>query len=246
MKQTTKKVLLWLYPIDTSAERVVSVDELRFVLPELKDSGFRSLLNLLKKQHLISQENEVAQSAYRLTSYGKTSLEAEFPLFSDLMRDWSGEWNMIVFLNAPKSDKQFRYLRKFLIDNRCGQLSRGVYLYPGTMPTELHKLLSGMYVNSVLVTGLKSWLFGDERSVIIETFSLLDLHSGYSGISKEVYQLLKQKNIQKGFDGGDKQDICLVFDRLVILLNDDLGLFQHYYPDTKSGKELLLQLQSVI
>jgi DNA-binding transcriptional regulator PaaX len=246
MKQTTKKILLWLYPTDVSTERVVNVDELRLILPELKDSGFRSLLNLLKKQHLISQENEAAQSVYRLTSYGKTSLEAEFPLFSNLMSDWSGEWSMIVFLNAPKSDKQFRYLRKFLIDNRCGQLSRGVYLYPGTIPTELHKLLLSMYVNAVLVTGVKGWLFGDERSVIIETFNLSDLKSGYSGISKEVYSLLKQKNIQKGFDGGDKQDICLVFDRLAILLNEDLGLFQHYYPDVRSGRELLSQLQNTI
>jgi hypothetical protein len=103
-----------------------------------------------------------------------------------------------------------------------------------------------MYVNAVLVTGVKGWLFGDERSVIIETFNLSDLKSGYSGIGKEVYSLLKQKNIQKGFDGGDKQDICLVFDRLAILLNEDLGLFQHYYPDVRSGRELLSQLQNTI
>ncbi|NCO12623.1 hypothetical protein GW926_03765 [Candidatus Pacearchaeota archaeon] len=246
MKQTTKKILLWLYPTEKGSQRVVNVDELRLILPELKNSGFRSLLNLLKKQHLISQEKSESEKEFRLTSYGKTSLEAEFPLFSTSMSDWKGEWSMIVFLNAPKSDKQFRFLRKYLVDNHCGQLSRGVYLYPGSLPVELHKLLLSMYVNSVLVTGVKGWLFGDERSIIIETFSLADIKSGLSGISKEIYLLLKQKNNQKRSDEGDKQDICLVFDRLAILLSEDLGLFQHYYPDVRSGKELLSQLQGII
>lgn len=244
MKQTTKKILLWLYTKETDVGRVVSVDQLRLILPDLKKSGFRSLLNLLKKQHLISQESSTTKTGYRLTSYGRTSLEAEFPVFSNQMNDWSGEWSMIVFLNAPKSDMQFRYLRKFLLDNRCGQLSRGVYLYPGSLPSEMNKLLLNMYVNSVLVTGVKDWLFGDERSMVIETFNLSDLKSGYSGISKEIYALLKLRNDKKRSDGGDKRAICLVFDRLASLINEDLGLFQHYYPDVRSGDELLTQLQN--
>jgi DNA-binding transcriptional regulator PaaX len=245
MKQTTKKILLWLHSAEESNERVASVEELRLLLPELKNSGFRSLLNLLKKQQLISQEDTTFKGGYRLTSYGKSSLEAEFPVFSNLMSQWSGGWTTIVFLNAPKSDKQFRYLRKFLINNHCGQLSRGVYLYPGQLATEIEKLLLRMYVGSVLVTGIGGWLFGDERSVVVETFNLSDIKNGYSGISKETYQLLKQKNKQKGSDGRDKQEIYLVFDRLVSLLSTDLGLFQHYFPDDKSGVQLLAELQSL-
>lgn len=245
MKHTTKKVLLWLYQIDKEVERVVSVDELRLLLPELKNSGFRSLLNLLKNQSLISREEKDNQVVYRLTSYGESLLKAQFPLFSNLMSDWSGDWSMIVFLTAPKSDKQFRYLRKFLIDEHCGQLARGVYLYPGELPSSISNLLLKLYVGSALVTGMAEWSFGDERSLITSVFGLSDLKSGYSGISKEVYQLLKQKNKVKGLEGRDNMAVCLAFDRLLNLLSFDLGLLRHYYPESKSGDELLSELQEL-
>jgi DNA-binding transcriptional regulator PaaX len=246
MKHTTKKVLLWLYQIDKEAHRVASVDDLRLLLPELKNSGFRSLLNLLKKQSLISREEKGKQTIYRLTSYGESLLEADFPLFSNLMSDWSGQWTMIVFRAAPKSDKQFRYLRKFLIDEHCGQLARGVYLYPGELPSSVSSLLLKLYVGAVLVTGISEWSFGDERSLVSNIFGLNDLKSGYSGISKEIYQLLKQKNKLKGLRGGDNSSVCLAFDRLLSLLSTDLGLLHHYHPESKSGGDLLLQLQELL
>lgn len=246
MKQTTKKVLLWLYQIDKEVERVSSVDDLRLLLPELKNSGFRSLLNLLKKQSLISREEKGNKTIYRLTTYGESLLEADFPLFSNLTSDWSGQWTMIVFQAAPKSDKQFRYLRKFLIDEHCGQLARGVYLYPGDLPASISSLLLKLYVGSVLVTGISEWSFGDERSLISNIFGLSDLKSGYSGISKEIYQLLSQKNKLKGSESRDNSAVCLAFDRLISLLSTDLGLLHHYYPESKSGGSLLSQLQELL
>lgn len=246
MKHTTRKVLLWLYGQGAGSERVVSGDELRLLLPELKNSGFRSLLNLLKKKSLISQEKREAQTTYRLTSYGASLLEADFPLFSSLMSTWSGKWTMILFLGAPKSDRQFRYLRKFLIDEHCGQLSRGVYLYPGTPPEVISKLLLRLYVGSVLVAGISNWSFGDERSLISSIFGLNDLKNSYSGISKEVHQLLKQKNKTKGLKDRDNVAVCLAFDRLMSLLDFDLGLLHYYYPESKSGDKLLSQLQELL
>lgn len=246
MKNTTKKILLWLYPQQNEEERVVAVDELRLILPELKNSGFRSLLNLLKKQQLILGEEIERETKYRLTSYGKSSLQAQFPFFSSSMSQWSGQWTMIVFLSAPKSDKQFRYLRKFLVDKHCGQLSRGVYLYPGNLTSEINDLLMKLYIGSVLVTGIDGWVFGDERAVIIDTFQLKDLKSGYSGIGKEIYQLLKKKNAKKSSEGRDKGEISLVFDRLVSLLDIDLGLLQYYYPEVRSGEEQLFRLRELI
>ena len=246
MKNTTKKILLWLYPSSVDEERIVDVEELRLILPELKNSGFRSLLNLLKKQQLVLGEETSGQTRYRLTSYGMSSLEAHFPSFSQSMSHWSGQWSMIVFLNAPKSDKQFRYLRKFLVDKHCGQLSRGVYLYPGALTTEINDLLMKLYIGSVLVTGVEGWVFGDERSIIVDTFQLKDLKSGYSGIGKEIYQLLKKKNTKKSFEGRDKDEISLVFDRLVSFLDFDLGLLQYYYPEVRSGGEQLFRLRELI
>lgn len=243
MKHTTKKILLWLYQTDKETKSLVQARQLRLLLPELKDSGFRSLINLLKKQHLISQEEEKGLPAYRLTSYGESLLEAQFPIFSDSMNDWAGEWTIVVFLSAPKSDKQFRYLRRYLVNENCGQLSRGVYLFPGKLPENINKLLFKLYVGSVLVTGMSKWVFGDERSLINNLFGLSDLKTTYSGISKEIDQLLKQKNRAKGFESGDISTVCLVFDRLINSLKFDLGLVHYYYSESKSGRELLKQLQ---
>jgi DNA-binding transcriptional regulator PaaX len=245
MKQTTKKILLWLYETAEVEDRQVAVDDLRLILPEITNSGFRSLLNLLKKQQLISQEEKEDKNQLRLTSYGRGSLEAEFPVFSPVMNDWSGQWSLVLFSNAPKSDKQFRYLRKFLVDRQCGQLARGVYVYPGVLPSDVKTLLLKLYIGSVTVVSIDQWLFGDEQSIISGIYSLSDLKNSYSGISTEIHQLLKQKSTKKSIEDRDKQAVCLVFDRLVNSLHSDLGLLPHYYPDSKSGDQLLSQLQTL-
>lgn len=243
MKQTTKKLLLWLYQTDNSQIRSVSVGELRLILPELKQSGYRSLLNLLKSQRYLMLDNE--SQLVCLTTYGRDALEAQFPVLK-VSADWKVTgWQLITFIEAPSSDKQFRYLRQYLLANRCGQLTRGLYLYPGQLPAEVLTTLQRLYVGKVLVTGLSDWNFGDERLVIGEVFGLPDLKSGYSGISKEIYLLLKQVNQQKSIEDKEKTMIAMVFDRLIEFLATDLGLLQSYYPGYKSGPELLTQLQDL-
>lgn len=241
MKATTKKLLLWLYQPDQTTNRQIDVSKLRLILPELKKSGFRSLLNLLKSQQLVVIEEGVV-----LTSYGRSSLEAQFPALKTLSRSSGIEWKVITFIEAPSSDKQFRYLRQFLLHNGCGQLTRGSYLYPGSLPVEIINTLHKLYVGKALVTGLDGWIFGDERLVVGRIFGLPDLKSGYSGISKEIQSLLRKINTQKSIEDKDKTAISLVFDRLIELLSVDLGLLQFYSPDVKSGSDLLAQLQSLI
>lgn len=243
MKQTTKKLLLWLYQTDISLTRSVSVQELRLILPELKKSGYRSLLNLLKSQQYLSFDQE--SQLVTLTSHGRNALEAQFPVLETKTETWKGEWQLITFIEAPSSDKQFRYLRQYLLANRCGQLTRGSYLFPGQLPAEVMTTLQRLYVGKVLVTGLASWIFGDELLVIGTAFGLNDLKSGYSGISKEIHLLLKQRNQQKSIEDKDKMMIAMVFNRLIEFLATDLGLLQYYYPGYKSGPELLAQLQDL-
>lgn len=243
MKQNTKKLLLWLYPVAISQARMVLVSELRIILPELKQSGFRSLLNLLKNQQYLSLDQE--SQLVSLTSHGKNALEAQFPVLTDFTERWKGEWQLVTFIEAPRSDQQFRYLRQYLLTNRCGQLARGAYLFPGQLPTAVTAVLQRLYVGKVLVTGLGSWIFGDQALVIGTAFGLTDLKSGYSGISKEIDQLLKQQHQQKSIEDKHKMMITMVFNRLIELLATDLGLLQWYFPGYRSGPELLAQLQNL-
>lgn len=246
MKSNTQKLLLWLYGPASEAVRVVGVSQLRLILPDLKPSGFRSLLNHLERQSLIFRDASGGQNQYGLTSHGMTALEAQFPVLN-----WSddrrlGTWSLITFIEAPASDKQFRYLRQFLLDQGCGQLSRGNYLFPGQLSVPMTATLNQLYIGKVLVTGIERWIFGDERLVVNRVFNLADLRNGYSGISKEVDQLLSSLNRQKSIEDKDKLAICMVFDRLADLLRHDLGLLQRYFPDVKSGSELLFRLQRSI
>lgn len=254
MKTTTKKLLLWLYSLDSMENRMVSSVKLRLILPELKKSGYRSLLNLLKNQHYIFTESsqasfDVAEDLgimIGLTSHGRNALEAQFPVLKTIVTPFVGDWSLITFIEAPSSDKQFRYLRQFLLNSHCGQLARGAYLYPGALPVEVMNTLNKLYVGKVVVTGLKSWNFGDERSTIDAVFHLSDLKSGYSGISKEVHSMLRKSNGQKSIENRDKTSIHMVFDRLVELLSQDLGLLLYYSPDVRSGLDLLSQIQDLL
>lgn len=253
MKTTTKKILLWLYSADPAENRLVEIDNLRLILPELKKSGYRSLLNLLKNQQYIFIESGSSDlelpsrqsNLVGLTSHGREALKAQFPVLKTLNEPFDGVWTLITFLEAPSNDKQFRYLRQHLINFHCGQLARGAYLYPGSLPNEVVNTLNKLYVGKVLVTGLKSWNFGDERSIVGDVFHLSDLKSGYSGISKEIYLMLRKSDKQKSIENRDKSDIHLVFDRLMEFLANDLGLLQYYSPDSKSGLDLLFQLQDL-
>lgn len=241
MKRSTKKLLLWLYSPEIGSTRSMPVSNLSLILPDLKKSGFRSLLNLLRSQQYLNVETEVS-----LTAHGRSALEAEFPALKYLTQPIIKNWQMVTFIEAPSNDRQFRYLRQYLLNHRFGQLSRGTYLFPFKLQSEVMSVFTKLYVGKVVVTGISNWSFGDERLVAGSVFGLKDLMSGYSGISKEIHLLLKKINSQKSIEDKDKTTISLVFDRLADLLVDDLGLLQFYYPDSKSGLDLLFQLQDLI
>lgn len=218
---------------------MASLAQLRILVPEVKASGFRSLINLLRSRQYINLEMMGGEQQVRLTTYGQAHLAANFPVLNTKYDKWQGEWSSIVFLTPPSGDLRFRYLRKFLLQAGCGQLTRGVYLYPGQLPEAVDKLLLKLYVGAVVVTGFKDWIFGDERNIVTNVFDIKGLQKTYSGISNEIDQLLEQRSKQKGVSDQYKSAVCLVFDRVVQNLENDLGLLHFYYPEAISGLALL-------
>ena len=185
MKDNSKKILIFLYPT-TREDRWLALSSLRQVIPDLTDAGFKSLLFLLEKKQFLKIDKTTNQFRYALSSYAKSSLEAEFPALLQGDDKDKEDWKIIVFLESPKTDKNFRYLRNFLTKNKAIALTRAVFLYLGKLSELIEKELNSSYRNSVVVMELGRWLIGDEFTIMGQKAGLNDLFNLYSGISNEL------------------------------------------------------------
>jgi len=264
MKQNTQKLLTWLYspadrkPIDAPADRkpidaptdrnprAIDYQQLALILPDMTPGGRRSLIYFLTQKHLICTNTLGGKTTISLTSHGTDALISQFPVFSKALREWQGEWSMLIFHKGPKGDPHFRYLRQLLLDQHAFSLSRGVYLYPGELPSQVSNLCKEMYVGAVTVAMVSQWIFGDERRAVSDHYILSDIAEIYSGISNEINQLLETQNEQKRLTKKVRLQIYSVFDRLFNVLSLDPGFLHYYYPQLPTAEQLLNQLHSVL
>lgn len=244
MKENTKRLLIWLYPIG-SRTRWVEYSYLEWLLPALSPAGLRSLLFLLEKKELIISDRINGDEMISITSFGLKSLTDHFPVFLTERINWTGDWSLITFLAHPKTDRNFRYLRRLLLDKKSFNLSRGVFLYPGNLPGSISDLLYKMYRSSVVVIKFREWQFGDDRKVMGQKVGMRDSIDGYSSISSEISRLIEQKKENEVLNHQQKSDILSVFDRLYRQLNDDFGLIHYYFPQVVGGIKLLDELKTI-
>jgi DNA-binding transcriptional regulator PaaX len=242
MKDNSKKLLLYLFA-DAQKESLVSGDEVKLVLNNLSPGGLRSLLHVLEQKNYLAKENLESTSYYRVTPYGKSQLKAQFPALFEDYRDWDGSYSQVLFLEYPKTDKNFRYLRQHLIDQRFVSLQRGCYVKPGLIPEETRVMLNKLYSGHVFVFTVGKWQIGDERSFLNDSYLLQDIVNGYSGISSEIDQLLSRKKQSLVANQQLKQRFLSVFDRYYSLVEHDLGLIPYFYPHAKTALELLVEVK---
>jgi len=251
MKENTRKILLFLYPTtDTDQNKpdeqiLLEISQLRFLLPDLSLAGFKSLLFYLEKnqyllKHLINEDHY-----YSLTSYGREQLEQQFPALSIARRNWHGDWTMIVFLQAIRTDQNFRYLRQFLLKNGCFAINRGIFLYPGQLSDVVLAELNGRYRQGVMAYKLGDCIVGDEQIVIGQKIALSDALKVYSGISKELDELIDIIGSTKILRDRYKMDFYSIYNRFVAFLTEDSGLVHHYYPQVEGPLMLLSKIQKV-
>lgn len=239
--KNTTKLLLFLYGAELSGKKMVEYAYVHRLFPHLSASGRRSLVSSLKGSQFLLVEDFDSTKQLFITTYGKTFLETEFPALSSEKVSWDGTWSMLLFIESPKADPNFRYLRQLLVDTHAGQLSRGVYLYPGRFHKKVEEQYD-FYRNCIVVTSIKEWQFGDERSVIVPLFNLSDVKDSLSGVSSEVDDMLVISNGQKGSISSLEDRIHLVFDRLVAVLEFDVGVHKHYFPQVENSREILTRL----
>lgn len=243
LKSNSKKLLLWLYPAAGTARRRVPYDEVQLILSNLTEAGRRSLIRLLEEKQLLLTDEIEGVLRLTLSSHGLAQLEADFPALKIKREGWKGDWSMVLFLKSPSSDKNFRYLRNLLVSSHCFGLKRGVYLRAGVLPENIQQTLQEAYRKSVVVINFDEWQFGDEQIVIGQKVNLKDTMNVYSGIGKEVKNLLTNFVHFNGLTDQQKSSFNSIFDRLFAALESDFGLIPNYFPEFSGGVELLSQLQ---
>lgn len=245
MRENSKKILLFLFP--SSGEPVwLTFAQLSQLVPELSRAGLLSTLFLLDKKDLLRIDKTQAEWRYSLSSHGASQLKALFPALSMENGPIQSEWVLLVFLNSPKSDQNFRYLRNYLSQNRSIALTRAVYLLPRPLVTQVMPELEKSYRNSVMVVEIGQWLFGDDFKIIGQKAGLHDLFELYSSISKEIDRLIEIKTTNKAFTQQENLDFFSALDRFLGLLAQDTALIGMYFPDVVSPLDLLSRLQKLL
>ena len=244
MKKNALSLAMLAYPVLGSQDAFVTTDAAQQLLENITDGGVRSILHYLSKSGIFSTEKIGQELRYYLTDKGIEQLNAQFPALDSKWDSYSGEWECIVFQEAPSSDPQFRYLRSQLVAEHAIQLSRGVYCVPGSLSQELYLLCKKMYPHSIALFSIDAWKFGFERSTVIRNFSLSDLATAYSSISTEVSQLLAQFAEGDGLTDQQKKVFISAYDRFRDTVQEDNGLVAYYYPNAISARKVLAQFQS--
>lgn len=256
LKKNSVRILSWLFP--GHEPRWLATEDLPFLLPELSSGGQRSLVAFLIKENLLekvpyelvresksSSINGKSTQVLRATEYAKVALRAQFSSFRFFDEPWQGQWSVISFLDSPKSDLQFRYLRTRLLAHNAGQLRPGTYLYPGELPSELMHQLTQLYVGSVVVWQTKSWRFGDERHIVGSLFGLQDTAQSFSSISSQLLGLLVKDGAQKSLTKQQKSTLFMVFSRWVATMEESAGIYSWYFPQVKTPENLLSEFHSI-
>lgn len=245
MKENSKKILLFLYPSENEPVWF-SFKELQSLVPNLSLAGLQSTLFLLDKKDLLRIDKTQAELSYSLSSYGKSYLEDLFPALCESDGKWQGDWSLIIFLEAPSTDKNFRYLRSYLTQNKAISLTRAVYLYPGLISDKIKADLQRSYKNAVLVLKVSKWLFGDDFKIIGQKAQLNDLFELYSSISKELDRLISIKSNEKEFTQQEKISFFSALSRFLGVLDSDPALLTLYFPQVEPAKQLLAKLQKCL
>lgn len=244
-KQSTQKLLVLLFSQTTQTNTLVGYDALEYLLPDLSEAGRRSLIAHLYREGLIRKERVEKQTLFGSTQHGNRLVTAQFPALSAQTHESFTTWSLLTFLQPPKGDPQFRYLRNLLLSKNALNLNRGVYLLSSDTAMALTKDLEVNYRRAVLVTQIGEWQFGDERSFILENLALMDLQTLYSGISNEIDGLLRSLRFDSDLNYSQKTHIFSVFDRLYSLIQKDSGVFHHYFPKSPTAIELLRRFQNL-
>ena len=238
IKANTKKLLIWMYKPE-DPKRLIPIEHINYLWPQLSSAGKKSLCRYLKEKELIDIVRDGVGEKLILTNYGRSVLEDAFPNLRSFWGNWRGQWLGIVLLNSPSQDPEFRQLRSLLKKYGAIPLTRAVYLCSEIHADKLTSQLLNNYYQSVYIWRLGSLIFGNDKKL----FSLPNESKSallvYSKISNEVSDLLDKKQEKKALTNRQKTQIFSIFNRLFDLIENCSGVFTIYFPETETISELM-------
>lgn len=243
MRKTTHKILLCLYSPDKDNRIILKTSEMRQLLPSLSDGGYRSLMKSMADKRLIQTTLVGRESWCRITDLGRRALESQIWALSESRRHWDGQWEMVLFLQPPKNDQSFRYLRTLILETGGFQLGRGMYLFPGGVSPQVRSQCLDIYLLSVSVFRVSSWEVGDPSQVLLSSKKQSAVLDSYSGISSEISELLQKNVTVSSASGKQKNHLSSVLDRIVDSAQSDHGLSTHLFPQVSTLSDLVEQFQ---
>lgn len=245
MKKSTKKLLLLLYSPDLYSPQYFAVKQLSWVLPDLSDSGRRSLLYWLEQKGLIHSLRRSGGLQVSLTELGKQQLELELPALQS-PSDIKAEWHLMLFKTAPTSDPNFHFLRALALKNGALPVGRGIYAFFSKVPAIVLETCRTKYATAVAIGGVSNWEVGNLRDVAVAHYRLLDLSHLYSGVSKEISELLIRKYAEKELN--DRSNIInfSLYSRFFANVCEDSGLVQYFFPHTPRVGDILRDFQTLL
>lgn len=238
--------LLLYYPKKTQTLPRIPERVLPSLLSTLSNAGRRSLLFRLEKNGYITREFAHGERVLVGTDVSRRAVEQQFPVLISDARSWNGEWSIVLFLQPPKHDKNFRYLRSNLLAHKALDLTRGVYGYPGQLPLSVLNDITERYESAVHVVSVSEWIVGSIRPIVIKKYLLQSLLDIYSGISDDITNLLRKKDGKKRLK---EKEIALFNDslkRFYDVLGSDNGILSYYFPGSPDAKNILRDLQLIV
>jgi hypothetical protein len=241
MKQSSKKILssLWFSPQDSVV--VFSTVALQQLVPELSQSGCRSLLTHLQTKGLIAAGRLGDTRGWYLLEAGRAALSEHFPLFKDLPDIW---W-IVICRTPPEGDREFRFLRQQLLGHYALPLSRGVYALWGEIPPSITELLRSSYSRSVFVASLNDVSYGDFRFECEEYFHTSDVLRAYSSVSSQAARLISEISSKNRLTEGQKKEIVNIYWQWYSAVESDPGNSSRLFTQAVSGRVALGQWQQL-
>lgn len=246
MKKNVQKILLSLYSYSSSQQVVLSLKNIRTVVPDMSEGGFRSLILFIERKGWIVKESLPGAQYISLTHKGREALKVKFPALNESWAVWNGQWHALVCIQAPQSDLQFRYLRQKLTAQHVFPLSRGVYLSANGFSQEIIELCRSLYQDAIVIFSVGEWQFGLERPIIAKYYDLASIVSVYSSISSSIDELLVKINAKKERTDHSNSVIATAIDRLCNCLKEDPGFSKYYFPGLPDIGFVLPKIQQLL
>lgn len=246
MKNNTRKLLLFLYP-KLKDRYALPLSSLDIICPDLTNTGRLSLVRLLERRGWVLLLNQPdKQQTISLTSLGRAALEREIPLLLPKNSNELQRWTGVLFCQSSKRDPEFRNLRRLIINNGGLALSRGMYLFAGSLPVKLQSVVSSLYEQQISIFTIDEWIFGKDPALLFDKSGLARIVDLYSSVSKEADELLSSLESKKGLNNKRKQQIESLLQRLYENTLEDNALVHRFYPDVLPMRQVLEKVQKLL